>query len=106
MPDKSTRFSIISTQHVPIRGDDKTSVIVAVRNKPGALHNLLAPFQENGVDLTRVETLPSRAGVWSYVFFMDFLGHADYPKIQSVLEAIIDEASNVRVLGSNSRAVH
>lgn len=98
------RFLIIGTQHVPISGDDKTSVIVAVRNKPGALHNLLAPFQEIGVDLTRLNR-PSRAGVWSYVFFMDFLGHADDPKIKSVLEAIIDQAANVRVLGSYPRAV-
>ena len=105
MPDNSTRFLIIGTQHVPISGDDKTSVIVAVHNKPGALYGLLAPFHRSGIDLTRVETRPSRAGIWSYVFFMDFVGHADDPMIKSVLQDLIDQAADVRVLGSYPRAV-
>lgn len=105
MPDNSTRFLIIGTQAVPVSGDDKTSVIVAVRNKPGALYNLLAPFHKNGIDLTRVETRPSRNGAWSYVFFIDFIGHADEPKISDVLADIADQAAEVRVLGSYPRAV-
>lgn len=105
MPDNSTRFLIIGTQAVPVSGDDKTSVIVAVRNKPGALYNLLAPFHRNGIDLTRVETRPSRNGAWSYVFFIDFIGHADEPKISEVLAEIADQVAEVRVLGSYPRAV-
>lgn len=105
MPDNSTRFLIIGTQAVPVSGDDKTSVIVAVRNKPGALYNLLAPFHRNDIDLTRVETRPSRNGAWSYVFFIDFIGHADEPKISEVLAEIASQAADVRVLGSYPRAV-
>lgn len=105
MPDNSTRFLIIGTQAVPVSGDDKTSVIVAVRNKPGALYNLLAPFHRNGIDLTRVETRPSRNGAWSYVFFIDFIGHSDEPKISEVLAEIAGQAADVRVLGSYPRAV-
>jgi chorismate mutase/prephenate dehydratase len=105
MPDNSTRFLIIGTQAVPESGDDKTSVIVAVRNKPGALYNLLAPFHLNGIDLTRVETRPSRNGAWSYVFFIDFVGHADHPKIAAVLAEIAEQAADVRLLGSYPRAV-
>lgn len=105
LPDNSTRFLIIGTQVVPVSGDDKTSVIVAVRNKPGALYNLLAPFHRNGIDLTRVETRPSRNGAWSYVFFIDFIGHIDESKISSVLNEIVEQAADVRVLGSYPRAV-
>jgi chorismate mutase/prephenate dehydratase len=105
MPDNSTRFLIIGTQPVSASGDDKTSIIVAVRNKPGALYNLLAPFHRNGIDLTRVETRPSRNGAWSYVFFIDFVGHADEQKVASVLSELADQAADVRVLGSYPRAV-
>ncbi|MCF3998463.1 prephenate dehydratase, partial [Pseudomonas aeruginosa] len=52
-PDNSTRFLIIGNQEVPPTGDDKTSIIVSMRNKPGALHELLVPFHNNGIDLTR-----------------------------------------------------
>lgn len=56
------RFLIIGNQEVPPTGDDKTSIIVSMRNKPGALHELLVPFHNNGIDLTRIETRPSRSG--------------------------------------------
>mgnify|MGYP001765504788 CR=1 FL=1 len=105
MPDNSTRFLIIGTENVAKSGDDKTSIIVAVRNKPGALYNLLAPFHAANIDLTRVETRPSRAGVWSYVFFIDFVGHADDDKVRVVLERLAEQAADVRVLGSYPRAV-
>ena len=70
-PDNSTRFLIIGRDAIPPSGDDKTSIIAAVRNEPGALHQLLEPFHRQGVDLTRVETRPSRTGKWTYVFFID-----------------------------------
>jgi chorismate mutase/prephenate dehydratase len=105
MPDNSTRFLIIGSQAVPISGDDKTSIIVAMRNKPGALYNLLAPFHRDGIDLTRIETRPSRNGAWSYVFFIDFIGHVDKPEIAALLSEIAGLAADVRVLGSYPRAV-
>lgn len=105
MPDNSTRFLIIGTQSVPASGDDKTSIIVAVRNKPGALYSLLAPFHRENIDLTRVETRPSRSGVWSYVFFIDFVGHVDDPGIARLLEELTSQSVDVRVLGSYPKAV-
>ena len=105
MPDNSTRFLIIGTQKVPASGDDKTSVIVAVRNKPGALYHLLAPFHQNNIDLTRIETRPSRNGAWSYVFFIDFSGHADSEKVAAVLSEVAAQSADLRVLGSYPRAV-
>ncbi|HDZ57686.1 MAG TPA: prephenate dehydratase [Pseudomonas xinjiangensis] len=104
-PDNSTRFLIIGSQSVPSTGDDKTSVIVSMRNKPGALHELLQPFHTNGVDLSRIETRPSRSGKWTYVFFIDFFGHQDDPLVKDVLEKINDESVALKVLGSYPKAV-
>lgn len=105
MPDNSTRFLIIGTEKVAASGDDKTSVIVAVRNRPGALYSLLEPFHREGIDLTRVETRPSRAGAWSYVFFIDFVGHVDDLVVSKILDDLSDQNADVRVLGSYPRAV-
>lgn len=104
-PDNSTRFLIIGSQDVPPTGDDKTSIIVSMRNKPGALHDLLLPFHQNGIDLTRIETRPSRSGKWTYVFFIDFLGHHQDPLVKDVLERIGNEAVALKVLGSYPKAV-
>ncbi|WP_341706957.1 prephenate dehydratase [Halopseudomonas sp.] len=104
-PDNSTRFLIIGNQQVPPTGDDKTSVIVSMRNKPGALHHLLEPFHSNGIDLSRIETRPSRSGKWTYVFFIDFFGHQHDPLIKDVLEKINDDSVALKVLGSYPKAV-
>ena len=104
-PDNSTRFLIIGNQQVPPTGDDKTSIIVSMRNKPGALHHLLEPFHSNGIDLSRIETRPSRSGKWTYVFFIDFFGHQHDPLIKDVLEKINDDSVALKVLGSYPKAV-
>jgi len=104
-PDNSTRFFIIGSNDVPASGVDKTSVIVSVHNKPGALHDLLVPFQRAGIDLTRVETRPSRSGRWTYVFFMDFVGHRDDAKVKAVLKEVADQSADLKILGSYPQAV-
>ena len=104
-PDNSTRFLIIGNQEVPPSGDDKTSIIVSMQNKPGALHELLLPFHTNNIDLSRIETRPSRSGKWTYVFFIDFLGHQADPLIRDVLERLSTSAVALKVLGSYPRAV-
>ena len=104
-PDNSTRFFIIGTADVPPSGLDKTSIIVSVRNKPGALHDLLVPFQRAGIDLTRVETRPSRGGRWTYVFFVDFVGHRDNESIKLVLREVSEQAADLKILGSYPQAV-
>lgn len=104
-PDNATRFLIIGNQEVAPSGDDKTSVVVAMRNEPGALHRVLAPFHQHNIDLTRVETRPSQAGVWNYVFFVDFVGHEQDPVVAQVLEEIRAHAADLKVLGSFPRGV-
>jgi len=99
-PDNSTRFLIIGNQEVPISGEDKTSLVVAMRNQPGALHDLLEPFHRHQIDMTRLETRPSRTGVWNYVFFIDFKGHREEPRVAAMLEEVQLRAAEVKVLGS------
>ncbi|XKE47166.1 prephenate dehydratase [Halomonas organivorans] len=99
-PDNSTRFLIIGNQDVPMSGEDKTSIVVAMRNQPGALHDLLEPFHRHQIDLTRLETRPSRSGVWNYVFFIDFKGHHEEPRVSAMLEEVRLRAAEVKVLGS------
>lgn len=104
-PDNSTRFLIIGTEQVQASGQDKTSLLVAMRNQPGALHNLLEPFHRNSIDLTRVETRPSRTGVWTYVFFVDFNGHVDEPLVRETLEEVASRVADLKILGSYPKAV-
>lgn len=104
-PDNSTRFLIIGGEKIAPSGDDKTTIIVRVKNEPGALHNLLIPFHEHGVDLTRVETRPSRTGKWTYVFFIDFSGHKEDANVAEVLRQVGSSVADLRVLGSYPRAV-
>ncbi|WP_458525828.1 prephenate dehydratase [Onishia taeanensis] len=99
-PDNSTRFLIIGNQDVPASGEDKTSIVVAMRNQPGALHDLLEPFHRHQIDLTRLETRPSRSGVWNYVFFIDFSGHRDDVQVAAMLEEVRLRCAELKVLGS------
>ena len=104
-PDNSTRFLIIGREHVPPSGGDKTSVIVTTHNHPGALHDLLLPFHRATIDLTRIETRPSRTTKWNYLFFIDFTGHIDDPVVAQVLQEVRDKVADVKVLGSYPKGV-
>ena len=99
-PDNKTRFVVIGKTLAGISGDDKSSVLVTVKNEPGALYRVLEPFRDMGVSLTRLETRPLRVGTWSYAFFIDFMGHRDEPRIAEVLQEIRSRVVNLRVLGS------
>ncbi len=104
-PDNSTRFLIIGGQTVAPSGDDKSSVVIAMRNEPGALHDLLEPFHRFKIDLTRVETRPSRSGNWTYVFFIDFSGHVDDDAVKQALREVGKRAADLKILGSYPKGV-
>ena len=104
-PDNKTRFLVLGNQNVAPSGNDKTSILVSVRNEPGALLRVLQPFDTHGISLTRIETRPARSGDWSYVFFIDFDGHQTDDGTKSVLDAISAVALDVQLLGSYPRAV-
>lgn len=99
-PDNTTRFLIVGREVVGPSGHDKTSILVSMRNNPGALYRLLEPFHRRNLSLTRIETRPSPSGTWAYVFYIDFEGHADEPQAKAVLEEIEAEAVELKRLGS------
>jgi chorismate mutase/prephenate dehydratase len=101
----STRFLIIGDQDAGKSGDDKTSIIVSTRDKPGALYHLLEPFRKHNINLTRLETRPSLTHKWAYVFFIDFAGHQDDKVVQTVLQELAAETEEIKILGSYPRAV-
>lgn len=104
-PENTTRFLIVGNHDVSPSGNDKTSIIVSTKNKPGALYYLLEPFHQNDISLTRIETRPSQSGMWSYVFFIDFEGHESDEKVQKVMSVLESTAADVRHLGSYPKAV-
>lgn len=104
MMDNTTRFLVVGREDVGPSGNDKTSIMVSTHNQPGALYKLLEPFHRYGVSLTSIETRPSRTGMWSYVFFIDFEGHREDDNVKQVLDEIDDDALEVKWLGSYPRA--
>ena len=106
LSNNTTRFLVVGREEVGVSGNDKTSIMVSTHNRPGALYKLLEPFHSRDVMLTKIETRPSRTGVWSYVFFIDFEGHQNDEVIRDVLAKIDADALEVKMLGSYPRATH
>ena len=86
-------------------GRDKTSLILSTRNVPGAIHALLTPLAANRVSMTRLESRPSRTGLWEYVFYVDVEGHQRDANLARALRALREKASFLKVLGSYPQAV-
>ena len=99
-PDNTTRFLVIGRMQTQPSGNDKTSIVVSGKNKPGALYELLGPLATRGLNMTRIESRPSRQAKWEYVFFLDILGHADDPKLTEALAALKQESGFYKLLGS------
>ena len=104
-PDNTTRFLIIGGLAVAATGNDRTSLLLSVRNKPGALHLILEPFATHGISMTKIESRPSRRGMWDYVFFIDIEGHRDDPEVIRALAMLESRVSMLKVLGSYPKAV-
>lgn len=103
--NNTTRFLVIGRNDVAPSGNDKTSVVVSMHNRPGALFRLLEPFDREGVMLTRIDTRPSRTENWAYVFFIEFEGHRQDEKISKILGELEEKSVMLKMLGSYPRAV-
>ena len=104
-PDNTTRFLVIGRQIFAPSGNDKTTLLLAGPEGPGLLHSLLEPFHVHGLNMTRIESRPSRAGKWAYVFFVDVEGHAEDERLKAALDDLAKISKLSRVLGSYPRAV-
>ncbi len=105
--DNTTRFVVIGRKLFPPSGNDRTTVLVAARESegPGVLLHLLAPLSKHGVNMTRIESRPSRKRKWDYVFFLDLDGHAEEPKVRKALDKMKSKASVLKVLGAFPKAI-
>jgi chorismate mutase/prephenate dehydratase len=104
-PDNATRFLVIGRQLLAPSGDDKTSLLLAGDEGPGALHSLLDPLARHNLNMSRIESRPSSAAAWSYVFFIDVEGHAETEPLRSALREMQKLSSLTRVLGSYPNAI-
>lgn len=98
--NNTTRFLVIGNQHLEATDEDKTSIVVSSNNHPGLLHKLLEPIARHNINMTRLESRPSRQGIWEYVFFIDIEGHQEDKSVQSLLSEIKELSSLFKILGS------
>jgi chorismate mutase / prephenate dehydratase len=95
-----TRFLILGHQSPAPSGHDKTSIMFSIKDEPGALKRLLEPLSNRGINLTKIESRPSRRRAWDYIFFVDMIGHMTDPPIVAALEEMGRHLNFLRVLGS------
>ncbi|WP_448584363.1 prephenate dehydratase [Thermocrinis sp.] len=100
-----TRFLVLGKRDVKRTGKDKTSLIFAVKDEAGALYKALESFYKYGVNLTKIESRPSRKKAWDYVFFVDLEGHLEDESVSLALESLKERTQMVKVLGSYPRAI-
>lgn len=98
--DNMTRFYIIGDDPPSPTGEDKTSIVFAAKDRVGVLHEMLAPFAGHGINLTKIESRPSRQKAWEYVFFIDFQGHRQEEHVEKALEQLGQNCVFLKVLGS------
>jgi len=98
--DNLTRFLVIGRRAMPPTGADKTSVLLFITDRVGALHRMLLPFAERRINLTKIESRPSKKKAWEYLFYLDFEGHVDDPAVAEALDLVQGECLSLKVLGS------
>ncbi len=103
-PDNITRFFVIGTTPTRPTGRDRTSLVIAVKDRPGILHDLLQVFARRGINMSRIESRPSRLKAWEYVFFVDLDGHFQVSPLAEALAEMDAHVRSIRVLGSYPRA--
>jgi chorismate mutase/prephenate dehydratase len=96
----TTRFLIIGRRAGAPSGRDKTSILFAMPNQPGALYRILEPFAHAGLNLTKIESRPAKRMPWDYVMFVDFEGHRETPVVAAALREIAGRTTYLKVLGS------
>jgi chorismate mutase/prephenate dehydratase len=99
-PQNTTRFLVIGMNGCPPTGDDKTSLMFSVQDKPGALFSALSPFKDLRINMSKIESRPSRRKAWEYVFFVDIDGHAEDAPLVKALAELAKHCSSVKILGS------
>lgn len=95
-----TRFLVIAINDCPPTGHDRTSILFSIKDRVGALHAMLTPFRRYHINLTKIESRPSKRKVWDYYFFVDFEGHREDKKVKRALDQLEDMCKYLKILGS------
>jgi chorismate mutase / prephenate dehydratase len=103
-PRNTTRFFVLGKQDCQPTGEDKTSIVFLLRHRPGTLHEALGEFSGRGINLTKIESRPTRQKPWEYNFYLDFEGHRADASIQEALGRVEDISVFLKVLGSYPKA--
>ncbi|WP_140718638.1 MULTISPECIES: prephenate dehydratase [Gammaproteobacteria] len=103
--DNTTRFLVIGRKIFPPSGHDRTSILVFIHDKPGALFDVLSPFARHGISMNRIESRPSHQAKWEYGFFIDLAGHVEDEAMKSALAELEAHSAQIKVLGSYPVAV-
>ena len=101
MDNNETRFVVVSKNQHEKTGRDKTSIIFSIyEDKPGGLYRILGIFQKNNINLTKIESRPSKKGLGKYLFFVDFNGHIEDDLVKEILDEIEENTYYLKILGS------
>ena len=103
--DNTTRFLVLGRQFFPPSGHDRTSILVSIKDAPGALFNILSPFARHGISMNRIESRPSHHAKWEYAFFIDLAGHIDDVPMKKALAELEPHTAEIKILGSYPVAV-
>ena len=99
-PHNVTRFLVLGRRPSGPSGRDKTSIVFAMPNQPGALYRILEPFARTGLNLTKIESRPAKRMPWEFVMFVDFEGHRDTPMVADALREAAERTVYLKILGS------
>jgi chorismate mutase/prephenate dehydratase len=104
-PSNLTRFLVISASALgEPSGNDKTSIVFSIKDRVGALHDMLVPFKKYHINLTKIESRPSKKRVWDYYFFLDLEGHIWDKDVAKALKELEEKAKYLKILGSYPKA--
>lgn len=98
--DNFTRFLVIGKDFPEVSGKDKTSIMFSIKDRVGALYDMLIPFKKHNINLTKIESRPSKRKAWEYIFFVDFMGHINNKGVKEALSELSKECVFLKVLGS------
>lgn len=99
-PNNITRFLVIGTKGACPTGDDRTSLVFSLKDKVGALHDILVSFKKSRINLTKIESRPSKKKAWDYYFFLDLEGHVQNKNVAKALKELEAHAKFLKILGS------
>lgn len=99
-----TRFLVLAKKKQEKTTNDKTSIIFSIKHLPGSLYSVLEKFNANKINLTRIESRPTKSTLWEYNFYVDFEGHESDPQVKDLLVKIKQNTLFLKVLGSYPRA--